>query len=60
MTTINNKGVNIVTLQPYCGRELRIQPNKSVDEEKEFKHINSGYRKKNSDTDQKQMKGIKI
>ena len=46
MTTIKNKGVNIVTLEPYCGRELRIQPNKSVDEEKEFKHINSRCRKK--------------
>ena len=45
--------VNIVTLEPYCGRGLRIQPNKSVDEEKEFKYINSCYRKKNSDKDQK-------
>ena len=26
MTTIKYKGVNIVTLEPYCGRELRIQP----------------------------------
>ena len=34
MTTIKNKGVNIVTLEPYCGRGLRIQPNKLVDERK--------------------------
>ena len=46
MTTIKNKGVNIVTLEPYCGRGLRIQPNKLVDEKKEIKHINSSYRKK--------------
>ena len=26
MTTIKNKGVNIVTLEPYCGMEPRIQP----------------------------------
>ena len=34
MTTNKDKGVNIVTLEPYCGRGLRIQPNKSVDERK--------------------------
>ena len=34
MTTIKYKGVNIVTLKPYCGRGLRIQPNKLVDERK--------------------------
>ena len=46
MTTIKNKGVNIVTLEPYCGRGLRIQPDKLVDARKEIKHINSGYKKK--------------
>ena len=45
-TTIKYQGVKIVTLKPYCGRGLRIQPNKLVDARKEIKHINSGYRKK--------------
>ena len=46
MTTIKNKGVNMVTLEPYCRWGLRIQPNKLVDERKEIQHNNSGYRKK--------------
>ena len=46
MTTIKYKGVNIVTLKPYCGRGPRIQPNTLADERKRNQYINSGYRKK--------------
>ena len=60
MTTIKYKGVKIVTLKPYCGRGLRIQPNKLVDAGKEIKHINSGYRKKSLTLTQNRIKASKF
>ena len=61
MTTIEYKGVKIVTLKPnYCGRGLRSKPYKLVDARKEIKHIDSGYRKKSLILTQNRCKSSKF
>ena len=61
MTTIEYKGVKIVTLKPnYCGRGLRSKPYKLVDARKEIKHIDSSYRKKSLILTQNRCKSSKF
>ena len=61
MTTIEYKGVKIVTLKPnYCGRGLRSKPYKLVNARKEIKHIDSGYRKKSLILTQNRCKSSKF